>query len=591
MNTIEFKGISSTTIDGLIICELPPISKPPMRVSQTEIDGRHGTIFEELGYSAYNKSVEIGLKGNFDINKVIKYFSGEGDIVFSNEPDKVYHGIVTSQIDYNRLIRFRKAKVTFRVQPFKHKKNEAMKETEIATATSTSIVVNDSAEANLSAFSIYGKSTQNGTPTPDAPIDIVSLGENRNINVKLYGKNIVNLENGAYVLSSGTPSDTASSYQRTTKFNIPKGRKLVWSDSNGTTPTDVLQWKENGEYIGTYSYTNGGFDAVSTEAYWVAVNYYLGNRARLKWCQIEIGNVATPYNEFKTMQSTAFANALRGIPVTDKSLATYTDASGQMWCADEIDLERGVYVQRIHRRIMTGTETISRHDEPSGNYYMMEDTQLALSKDANALSGALCSHLKEKTPNALWSAVGDAFSLSSTSHLPIRFRIESATTINAVKNLLANWYAEGNPMVIVYRLATPIETPLTEEQIAICKSLKANEPTTTILNDENAFMKVAYFKPFEVFNEGLEESKPLMILRGNGIVEIKVNGIARFTYTFPEGENEVYIDSEIEEAYLGVALKNRNMLGEFPVLVPKSNKIEWSGDVESIEILPRSRWL
>jgi len=53
----------------------------------------------------------------------------------------------------------------------------------------------------------------------------------------------------------------------------------------------------------------------------------------------------------------------------------------------------------------------------------------------------------------------------------------------------------------------------------------------------------------------------------------------------------VVIDSEKQDAYLGEVLKNRNMNGEFPVLLAGTNKIEWSGYVESIEILPRSRWL
>ena len=137
MNTITWKGVSSTTIDGLLICELPPISKPPMRVKETMIDGRDGSVIEDLGYAPYDKPVTIGLRGNFNINKVIKYFTGEGEIIFSNEPDKVYTAKVINQIDYNRLLRFRTAVVQFRVQPYKRKYNEAYKETQTATATGT----------------------------------------------------------------------------------------------------------------------------------------------------------------------------------------------------------------------------------------------------------------------------------------------------------------------------------------------------------------------------------------------------------------------------------------------------------------------
>ena len=37
MAYIEWKGIKSNTIPGLMICELPPISKPKMKTSITKI--------------------------------------------------------------------------------------------------------------------------------------------------------------------------------------------------------------------------------------------------------------------------------------------------------------------------------------------------------------------------------------------------------------------------------------------------------------------------------------------------------------------------------------------------------------------------
>lgn len=159
MNSIIWKGVSSTTINGLLISELPPISKPAMRVKETTIDGRDGSIIEDLGYSSYDKEVVIGLHGNFDINKVIKYFTGEGEVVFSNEPDKVYTAKIVGHIDYNRLLRYRQATIPFRVQPFKHKLNEEYQPAQTVAASGTSVVVNDSADANLKVFSIFGKTT------------------------------------------------------------------------------------------------------------------------------------------------------------------------------------------------------------------------------------------------------------------------------------------------------------------------------------------------------------------------------------------------------------------------------------------------
>lgn len=124
MNTIIWNGVSSSTIKGLLICELPPISKPPMRVKETFIDGKDGSEIEEYGYEPYNKTVKIGLRGDFDIDEIIKYFSGSGNMVFSNEPDKYYKAHIVRQIDYNRLCRFRTAEIVFRVQPFKYKWSE-----------------------------------------------------------------------------------------------------------------------------------------------------------------------------------------------------------------------------------------------------------------------------------------------------------------------------------------------------------------------------------------------------------------------------------------------------------------------------------
>ena len=39
MYKIIWKGMDSTNITGLIISELPPITKPKMRVQETKIDG------------------------------------------------------------------------------------------------------------------------------------------------------------------------------------------------------------------------------------------------------------------------------------------------------------------------------------------------------------------------------------------------------------------------------------------------------------------------------------------------------------------------------------------------------------------------
>lgn len=129
---IVLNGVWSKSIDGLMVCSLPPIRKPAMRYTSEEIDGVDGDVITELGYKAYDKTVEIGLCGDYNIDKVIEFFASSGNVTFSNEPDKYYLYRVLDAIDFERLVRYRKAEVKFHVQPYKHSVIERAKTWEIS---------------------------------------------------------------------------------------------------------------------------------------------------------------------------------------------------------------------------------------------------------------------------------------------------------------------------------------------------------------------------------------------------------------------------------------------------------------------------
>lgn len=120
MNYVIWKDRDSREINGLLICELPPITKPQIRVKETAIDGVDGSIIEELGFEPYDKTIAVALRIGADVDEIIEYFTGSGKIVFSNEPNKYYIASIVKGIDYTRLLRFRKANITLRVQPFKY---------------------------------------------------------------------------------------------------------------------------------------------------------------------------------------------------------------------------------------------------------------------------------------------------------------------------------------------------------------------------------------------------------------------------------------------------------------------------------------
>ena len=125
---IVLNGKDSRYIQGLLITELPPISKPKQRTKTETIDGRDGDIITRLGYSAYDKTLKVGLTYDYNIDDLIDFFNSEGKVVFSNEPDKYYRYAIYEQVDFERLLRYKTGEIDFHVQPFKYSEIE----TEIA---------------------------------------------------------------------------------------------------------------------------------------------------------------------------------------------------------------------------------------------------------------------------------------------------------------------------------------------------------------------------------------------------------------------------------------------------------------------------
>ncbi len=119
-NYIIWKGQDSRGLNGLIISELPPITRPSIKTQVTEIEGKDGDIIDYVGYSAYDKCVKIGLYGDYKIDEISKFFSGSGKVTFSNEPEKYYIAEIIDQIDFERFVKFRIANIKFHTQPFKY---------------------------------------------------------------------------------------------------------------------------------------------------------------------------------------------------------------------------------------------------------------------------------------------------------------------------------------------------------------------------------------------------------------------------------------------------------------------------------------
>lgn len=159
MDYIIINGKKSTLINGLIITSLPPITKPKIRYTAEEIDGVDGDVINKLGYGAYDKTFEIGLSYNYNVDDVIEYFNTEGQITFSNEPDKYYNFTTLNQIDFEKLIRFKTAKITIHVQPFKYSTIESTKNYDFTSDNQSLIVRNNGNIYSKPIITLYGNGT------------------------------------------------------------------------------------------------------------------------------------------------------------------------------------------------------------------------------------------------------------------------------------------------------------------------------------------------------------------------------------------------------------------------------------------------
>ena len=203
------------------------------------------------------------------------------------------------------------------------------------------------------------------SPNPEFPQPIESVGELGSIDVGVYGKNW--FDGKILDISIGTESSTGR-FIVFTNTNcegfyiqaIPNetytiSRKII--DTNrfrvGCTKTLPNQDTEVFRYMVA---DDKQFISVKVPEGCHYIVVYLSKdeaKAKADNYQVELGDVATEYEPPKAKQSLSITtpNGLPAIKVTDRSLATYTDAEGNMWVADEIDYARGKYVQRIGKKV------------------------------------------------------------------------------------------------------------------------------------------------------------------------------------------------------------------------------------------------
>lgn len=218
-----------------------------------------------------------------------------------------------------------------------------------------------------------------------------------------------------------------------------------------------------------------------------------------------------PYRDPQTL-TLQTPNVLPGVPVSKDG--NYTDPNGQQWICDEIDLERGKYVQRTAEKEVSGITWSgagtwgNTDDYKTLAFYAYIDGS-NINEDWDAVKNYGICNYATITSNVFNNSI-IGFTLGDY----IAFRVPRSLLPdwdenNASTEPWINWLRKqkeaGNPVIVQYALKTPIERDLTPEEIAAYKALHTNYPTTVISNDAGAHMEVAYVADTKNYIHNLEE--------------------------------------------------------------------------------------
>ena len=254
----------------------------------------------------------------------------------------------------------------------------------VGSETGNPVSCNDVYSAPLCGLTVYGKSTQDGTPTPDAPVPIVSVGDGGSVAVKVMSRNILDMRksnksvNGAGITytrnadysftRTGTATDKTGNLWLAGNFNIAPltdGSNVFCTLKKGVKYSItgcVLLTKTQ---VGTIKSAKGKNFTPTEDMHITGVRneeFDVGKTYNdIVYPAVYVEEKALQYEPYrKQLLTMPTPNGLPGIPVM--SGGNYTDQNGQQWVCDAVDLERGVKVQRVDKTAFDSTKTLTEQN-------------------------------------------------------------------------------------------------------------------------------------------------------------------------------------------------------------------------------------
>ena len=637
---VIINGINSLTIPGLAIRELPPISKTLMRNQREEIDGRDGDITTELGYSAYDKTMTIGLYGNYDINQIIAFFNQKGTIVFSDEADKYYNFTILERIDYAKLVKFRTASVKFHCQPFKYELNETPQTitTELVESTGEEATLNDTAETSLQV-GLKGNTYQETAPNPDYPQEVqVVTGDNTII---VGNKNLLKLGTG----SSSRNNTELTITEDVLNFKNTGTTNYVAYGIDGTLRNanygDRITWNNKvlkaGTYTLSYKYLSGSNNSTQAGGNFVRVYVYGRNigdtnyPTELANCNISATSTSSTFTISEDKEVIVVAYLYGNISVdinfkvmleSGETASTYVPYQEQNYTIDLGDLELckiGTYQDYLYKSggnwykhteigkiTLDGTEDITQNSNTSYSNTMLRFTISVADKKLSASNteadNIKCNMFTSRALN-FDARTQESITGHDSNHTIIIF-IDSSRLSSADITGFKAWLSSNTP-VVYYVLETPTEEQITDE--VLITQLELLQNAMSYLDQTNVtqtYDNMPFILDLKAIKKGTNEitinnagniySKPIMALNGSGMIEININDTEVLRVDMSEHHN-IVIDSANMEAYNPntMVLRNRQVTGNYENLKLNQgeNKIKVLGQLTEATITDYTRWL
>ena len=180
-------------------------------------------------------------------------------------------------------------------------------------------------------------------------------------------------------------------------------------------------------------------------------------------------------------------NALPGIPVT--SGGNYTDENGQQWVCDEVDLARGVRVQRITKIKVTSSLNWQTSGQKVDRYFAWFA--------GTSATNVLCTHFSTTVGSEV---VGGAIA-NQNNLIGFAYAQKGTSTLDEFKAFL-----DAKEVYVWTSLATPVETALSAAEISAYKALTTYAPTTVISVTDGAGAETKYQRDVTIVIKNLEDA-------------------------------------------------------------------------------------